>query len=1078
MQNTRLRASHKIFSEGFQRMFPTSNPQRSPSLVPLTDLDLYDKVQFYSPQSGGWVGAVVTAISRENLFELQLLHDGSLVQSVPGSSIKRLSVRSEEQLLRQRQLGASFACEVADEDEFQLEASLFSSKVLKILRASANATVPSVAPSPSLRRSIAHRRSRAYSTLSALSVPSSPMPLLDQLMRESDFPSQTHVMRMLESVRSLHSICPNSFTGGLANSGGIGTGCILGDWCEKICSPDAMSDLLDKVLVLLQKRAPCSLVGSTVPLNGKLVVVGDTHGQLEDVLWLFFKNGFPAPGNIYVFNGDVADRGSHSLEIFILIFLFQLLCPESIVLLRGNHEDDYCNLNYGFCAELRHKFGAVEGGSLHGKFLDVFYALPLSCVVDNWLGGYRCLETGMLIDLGLNGQANAIFLQDRSSGHRLTGSVIDEILHFEGRQGRRELSVEGTSCIRWNTGDIWEGLNPRVLILHGGLPVSGGGGGSPFRENSSSVVRLGDFRFFPNRQKIPPAPKTQLEQWMYQVLWSDPREAGEARGRGTPFYPADTEAFLLKNNLSLLIRSHQLPVNQRGFSFHHKRKLLTVFSASNYCGTSQNFGAVAIFSSQSFPSLTGGSSLVEHWAPSLADVDDVYVRHGNALSEVRNFIAAEVERIIAPLDVDGGEQWLHLQQRVVEYVRAQIVRHKGQLWERFNACDTNGLIGTREWVDICGEVVGWQFPWRTLFNQLDVDEFCKRDDSITFESAGIFFVDFLAAFSAKLSHESKQFSAWDTSVVSGLLNDVFDVCNQLLIGEGLISQEEFEIAFSNTSVSSRQVRVLWTSLLDSRSVKINSIDRSQIGRAYAVKTHNLSRKTIDCLRDVRNGIINQFGSLKSFYMNECKQTNSIEQLAVFLEKASDEIGIDHRVVTEITDILSLSGRVSFLSFYAGLHAEGTPEGARVAAAISDHASAAIYFHRSALRCAFDALDTERSGEINRRNFRKALYALNAALGDEWTLTSKQLEAALDSFAWEVSNENEYDHEQPMSKRSRSFSIVKLEQAAPDEDLDQWVTYEEFLKAFDIVDNRKMSRSGSYGWQLLRDSFGALSTEEV
>lgn len=109
----------------------------------------------------------------------------------------------------------------------------------------------------------------------------------------------------------------------------------------------------------------------------------------------------------YLFNGDIADRGGHALEIFILLFLFKLLCPQSVgcmcfrfviersmvqfpqvYILRGNHEDDYCNLNYGFLAELRHKFGQVEGGRMHRDFLRVqarWEAFARICIVSGLL---------------------------------------------------------------------------------------------------------------------------------------------------------------------------------------------------------------------------------------------------------------------------------------------------------------------------------------------------------------------------------------------------------------------------------------------------------------------------------------------------------------------------------------------------------------------------------------------------------------------------------------------------------------------------------------------------------------------
>lgn len=40
-----------------------------------------------------------------------------------------------------------------------------------------------------------------------------------------------------------------------------------------------------------------------------LAQVGDTHGQLNDFCWILRSHGPPAPGNMYLINGDVADRG-------------------------------------------------------------------------------------------------------------------------------------------------------------------------------------------------------------------------------------------------------------------------------------------------------------------------------------------------------------------------------------------------------------------------------------------------------------------------------------------------------------------------------------------------------------------------------------------------------------------------------------------------------------------------------------------------------------------------------------------------------------------------------------------------
>ena len=48
--------------------------------------------------------------------------------------------------------------------------------------------------------------------------------------------------------------------------------------------------------------------------DSQLVLVGDTHEQLEDVLWIFFKYGWPSEQNRYLFNGDIVDRSAAAQE--------------------------------------------------------------------------------------------------------------------------------------------------------------------------------------------------------------------------------------------------------------------------------------------------------------------------------------------------------------------------------------------------------------------------------------------------------------------------------------------------------------------------------------------------------------------------------------------------------------------------------------------------------------------------------------------------------------------------------------------------------------------------------------------
>ena len=56
------------------------------------------------------------------------------------------------------------------------------------------------------------------------------------------------------------------------------------------------------------------------------------------MLWIFELHNEPAPGNGYLFNGDMADRGANAVEIFMLLLAYKLACPEIIFMNRGNHE--------------------------------------------------------------------------------------------------------------------------------------------------------------------------------------------------------------------------------------------------------------------------------------------------------------------------------------------------------------------------------------------------------------------------------------------------------------------------------------------------------------------------------------------------------------------------------------------------------------------------------------------------------------------------------------------------------------------------------------------------------------------
>jgi len=113
-----------------------------------------------------------------------------------------------------------------------------------------------------------------------------------------------------------------------------------------------------------------------------------------------------------------------------------------------------------------------------------------------------------------------------------------------------------------------------IFCLHGGL--------------SPSLDTLDQIRELDRKQEVP------KQGPMCDLLWSDPEDrigyAPSGRGAGYVFGEDVSSKFNHTNKLTFVSRAHQLVIN--GYSWHHNKNMVTIFSAPNYCYRCGNEAAI------------------------------------------------------------------------------------------------------------------------------------------------------------------------------------------------------------------------------------------------------------------------------------------------------------------------------------------------------------------------------------------------------------------------------------------------------------------------------------------------------
>ncbi|MGD9131605.1 MAG: metallophosphoesterase family protein [Candidatus Bathyarchaeota archaeon] len=179
-----------------------------------------------------------------------------------------------------------------------------------------------------------------------------------------------------------------------------------------------------------------------VPPAGEAIIVGDLHGDLKSLVHILEDSNFLNKAKsgsdvLLVFLGDYGDRGTHSPEVYYVVLKLKEMFPESVILMRGNHEGprDLLASPHDLPIQMNRRFGN-RGSEAYLKLRELFNHLYTGVIIEDRV---------VLLHGGAPSQA----------------TTVNDIAYAHEKHPRERHLEE----ILWN--DPWEGINGTIASPRG-----------------------------------------------------------------------------------------------------------------------------------------------------------------------------------------------------------------------------------------------------------------------------------------------------------------------------------------------------------------------------------------------------------------------------------------------------------------------------------------------------------------------------------------------------------------------------------------------------------------------------------